>query len=146
MNSAAETFVREFEFAPFNHGATLIAGLQSGDVLLRSAPKKPMSSVSHYLDIYETRQKRLDERPKAEHTEHTESLQFDVTVLCQGLRFQETGAVELWSFAESPHFLYTVFVGHQSRMVLGCVKGVDDRLVTPETRTELWGKLPEGSG
>ena len=86
-----------------------------------------MSSVSHYLDIYEFRLKRLDER--TQHTEHTTSLRFDTANFCDGLRAHPTDTCELWSFTESPHFTYGVFVGHKSRLVLGCIRGVDDRLI-----------------
>ena len=70
----------------------------------------------------------------------------DTADLCSGLRGHQTDRCELWSFTEAPYFKYGVFVGHESRIILGCIRGVDDRLITPETRIELWGEITPDSG
>ena len=146
LNFNVARFVSEFESAQFNHHQKLISGLRSGGILLRSPPSESLSPVSHYLDIYEFRLKRLDQCPEPQQTEHMKSLRFDAANFCDGLRAHPTDTCELWSFTESPHFTYGVFVGHESRVILGCIRGVDDRLINSDTRLELWGKHAPGSG
>ena len=141
-----DRFISEFEFAKFNHGSALIAGLRSGDILPYSAPHGTCLPTAHYLDIYEFRLQCLDERHESKRTEHMKSLRFDAADLCDGLRAHPTDTCELWSFTESPRFLYGVFVAHESRIILGCIRSVDNRMITPDLRNELWGESEKDSG
>ena len=146
MNSNIARFISEFESTPFNHQQKLISGLRSGEVSLHSAPKEKLLSISHFLAVYEFRLQHLEKRFGSKHTSHTKSLRYDTADLCSGLRGHQTDRCELWSFTEAPYFKYGVFVGHESRIILGCIRGVDDRLITPETRIELWGEITPDSG
>jgi hypothetical protein len=146
LNADVARFLSEFETAQFNHASKLVSGLKSGAINLHSAPRESRSPVSHYLNIYEFRLKRLDQRSESQQTEHTKSLLFDTANLCNGLQSQPTDTCELWSFTETPYFTYGVFIGHESRMILGCIRAVDNRLVNPEIRTELWGEPASDSG
>lgn len=146
MSSAVDRFISEFELAPFNHGAELTSGLRSGDILSLSPPHETRLPTTHYLDIYEFRLERLDQLPKPKQTEHMKSTRFDMVDLCEGLRAQPTGTCELWNFIWSQRFLYGVFVGHESRIILGCVRSIDSMSITPNVRNELWGESARDSG
>ena len=137
MNSAADDFISEFELARFNHGSEVISGLRSGDVRSLSPPHETRLPTTHYLDIYEFRLERLDERLELKHTKDMESLRFDTTDLCDGLRGRPTDTCELWTFIKPQRFLYGVFVGYESRIILGCIRSVDNLPITSDIRNKL---------
>ena len=140
MHPDIKRFVEEFDGASFRHSEHLLPGLRTGKILLHAASEDSETTASHYLDIYEFRLKRLAER--TEHTSHTSTLRDDVQELVDGLAKRPGEPCDLWMFTETPHFGYSVWIGRESRRIYGCIRGVDDRLVTPEIRSELWGDLP----
>lgn len=141
MHSNIKRFVEEFDGASFRHSEYIVDGLRNGRILLHSLSEDSATPASQHLDVYEFRLKRLQERP--EHTAHTRTLRDDVQELVHGLAEHSDEPCQIWIFTEAPHHLYTVWIGRESRTIFGCIRGVDDRLITPETRSELWGDLAD---
>lgn len=139
LNEQITAFLDEFSNASFPHSDLLIAGLRAGTIELHSA-SETVQPTSHYLTIYNMRLANLLRRYSSQHTEHTSALCGDMDKLCDQLRNNPEEGCELWSFTEAPYLSYLVFIGHQSRHVLGCLCVADNRLLTPEIRKELWGE------
>lgn len=137
MDAASQRFVAHFGDAVFRHCAPLLSGLRKGAITLESLSEESSQTASAYSDIYEFRLRHLNGKPA---TEHVESLRLDVEALCVGLKADPADPCDLWIFTEPPHFSYSVFVGHRSRNVLGCIRGVDDRLIDDSIRLKLWGR------
>ena len=147
MNSDIQRFVDEFREASFSHSEHLIAGLISGEIELHAASEDSGSPASHYLHIYEFRLKNLNDRFENRHTEHTVSLRNDTRLLIDGLQQHPDEICDLWMFTEQPYYNYSIWIGRESRTIFGCVRAVDNRLVTPEIRSELWGNpTPDSDG
>lgn len=136
MDSATQRFVSSFECTDFRHRDAIVSGLREGDISLSSVSEDSSQTASAYSDIYEFRLQHLKSKSA---TDHVESLRSDVEALCEGLKTDPSDSCDLWIFTEPPHFSYSVFVGRRSRRVLGCIKGVDDRLIDDSIRRELWG-------
>ncbi len=142
MNDSHEkvtAFVAEFGDANFRHAEHLIAGLRSGTIQFHSASESSQTSEG-FISIYKIRRDRLSNEYDGKHTEHTQALCADLEVLCRGLNESSDPNCDLWTFAEEPYFQYCVFVGRPSRKVLGCFRAVDNRLIKPEIRKQLWGE------
>lgn len=138
MSDSAQRFASEFKAAHFHHRETLIEGIERGDVTLQSFTEDSSQKASSYLRIYEFRLEGLDRR--LGNTNHVSELKSDVRALCAGLAKEPDDRVDLWIFSKDPYYTYSVFVGHETRSVFGCFRGVDDRLIDAETRRTLWGE------
>jgi len=136
--SEVDQFLRLCEAQTFRHKERLISGLKSGECLLRTSPTfhKNRLPCSHYFAIYQRRAKLLEKCT----TDHGRNLRADALALCDALANSPDEPVMIWSFTQAPYFDYSVFEGATSHHILGCVFGVDDRLIDAKTRKELWGE------
>lgn len=142
MNDSHEkvtSFLAEFGDANFRHGEHLISGLRSGPIKLYSASESSQTREG-FLSLYKIRRDNLQTKYEGQHTELTRELCADLEVLCRGLNESSDPNCDLWTFEEEPYFHYCVFIGRPSRQVLGCFRAVDNRLITPEIRKQLWGE------
>ena len=137
LNIASQRFVGEFGASDFRHREPLVSGIRDGHIKLSTVCEDSNQQASAYSNIYEFRLRRLDSRPD---TEHTRTLRSDVAALCEGLKSDPGDPCDLWIFVEPPYFIYSIFVSRRSRKVCGCVRGVDDRLITDEIKRDLWGE------
>jgi len=134
----AQKFIAEFGDHEFRHSEVLLRGICEGEISVDSASEGSSQQAGAYLDIYEFRLEGLVDRRGT--TEHIESLRADVTVLCEGLREDRNEPCDLWIFEEPPYYMYSVWIGRRSRKILGCVKGIDDRLISDAQRRQIWGE------
>ena len=139
MDPDIKRFVDEFRNTQFSHSEHLFSGLDSKLIQLHRVSEKSELTASHYYDVYKLRLNMLNQRFKERHTVHTEQLAVDTSILIEGLSRFGNQICDVWTFFEKPYFVYTVWIGRGSRTIFGCIRSADDRLVTPDTRKELWG-------
>jgi hypothetical protein len=122
----------------FRHRERLLAELDSGQTIFRTHTANEATSLtcSQYLAIYRRRGEHISELATA----HAFSLREDVLALCKELEKPPDEPVRIWSFSKPPYYDYDVFEGAETRRILGCILGVDDRLIDNQTRETLWGK------
>ena len=137
MSDAAERFASEFAGTDFRHSSMLMGGIHDGSITTFSVSEDSSLPASHYLDIYRLRLKGLKARDR---TPHVDSMQNDVSALCDGLSSEPTEPCDLWIFQQQPYYNFSVWVGRESRSILGCIRGVDNRLVDDKIRADLWGE------
>ena len=140
MANAENRFVSEFNDTKFRHSDELISEIHSGAIRLHSVSESSEQKASAYFDIYHFRSKRLLDRIQ---TDHVRSLSTDIKELCDELSRNLTEPCDLWIFEQNPYFSFSVFVGRDSRAIMGCIRAVDDRLIDDEVRRELWGHKDE---
>lgn len=133
-----DDFRSRYAGADFPHQAELWGGLLRGDWSLRSAPDTAATNLtcSHYLRICQVRERLL----RRFSTAHAQRVRADVLSLCRELALNPEEPVLLWMFASPPYHDLAVFEGAMSRRILGCIAGVDARLVSPEEWTTLRGE------
>lgn len=140
MLDKAQQFAEEFADDEFRHSKALIDGIRDGSISLYSAPDRSKQRAAEYLHIYRS---RLDHLQTRTDTAHVNSLREDVRVLCENLSLDPNQKCELWIFNQIPYYDYSIFVGHLNRDIIGCVRGVDDRLIDQDMRRQLWGDSEE---
>lgn len=130
-------FLKICETANFRHQDELMTELKSGKAIFNSdiPADVRLLPASHYLAIYQRRAKHLQKYSTA----HAASLKEDVLALCKELEKTPQSLVQIWSFSKPPYFDYSVFVDTANNHILGCILGIDARLIDESTRIELWG-------
>ena len=138
MNDSVHRFVCDFGDASFHHKETLIEGMKKNEVSFESLTEDACQRASDYLELYVFRLRGMDRR--LGNRAHVSDLKSDVRALCAGFAAEPDDLVDLLIFTKDPYYTYSVFVGHESRAVFGCIRGVDNRLVDADTRRMLWGE------
>ncbi|HEX4950234.1 MAG TPA: hypothetical protein VFZ34_26440 [Blastocatellia bacterium] len=133
-------FLKISKTSNYRHREQLMVELQTGQTVLQphSDADKNWLPCRHYLEIYQRRARYAQQYMTA--TEHVVGLTNDCLALCEELVKTPDEPVEIWSFTKQPYFNYAVFVGANSHHILGCILGVDDRLIDDTTRKILWGE------
>lgn len=128
-------FITRHGRATFRHSAELFAAIRSGACVLDHAANGTQSlPCSHLVHIYRRRADHLRQFSSP----HAACVTADVLALLAELERSPEEPCGLWGFSLSPHFKFSIFEGLTSQRILGCIRGVDDRLIDGPIRKKLW--------
>ena len=149
LNPSVAKLLREIRDCSFSHSEDLFQGLRNGSILLHAVPSESPLPVSHYAHIWQTRLELCDRniRQRSE-TDHKRRLRKDMQSLVDGFESGNEELCDLWIFTKLPHFVYAIWIGNPSRTVFGCVRSVDNRLISrgnPMTNSGAQGKTMDNN-
>jgi hypothetical protein len=133
--TSTEIFLARHGGTLFRHSKELLSDLQSGACRFHSCDEEqPLSRCSHYLKIYRFRAEWVRQFSSA----HARSLLEDTEQLCNELAIHPASLCVTWTFT-GQHYAYSIFEESHTHRLLGCIKSVDRRMVSPEAWDRLWG-------
>lgn len=134
---STQDFIAQYGSQVFNQSDVLLGGLRDGSIQFESASTESSQLNRVYLDIYQFRLERLR---KTSFSDHGRAVAADVEDLCVHLAEHPESPCDLWIFSQRPYFNYSVFVTRDCRLVAGCIRGVDARLLSEAELAQLWGR------
>ena len=123
MDNDLARFVAEFRDVDFSHRDYIISGIEAGTVSLHSVSENSTQSIAEIARTFERRSRMLSRHLEAEYCDAKQLLLNDTADLCKGLREHLDDQCDFWIFSHSHGGMICVYIAHQSRNIMGCVRG-----------------------
>ena len=121
LTNEMSRFLEEFRDGNFRHRARLVSGLEDGSATLYRVSEDSKQSTGNLLSTFTVRLRILDKLLLEDFSVEKQSIRDDVDELCDGLRQHLDDLCDTWIFKHSGGGTTCVYVGRQSRKVMGCV-------------------------